>query len=215
MNPNPPTTSPAGPAGTALILLAAGQGSRMGSPKQLLPWDGRPLIRHAAEVALRSRCSPVVVVLGCAADTIRRALDGLPVVITENPAWESGMASSIQAGIQALDAQPVDSLILTLADQPRLTPEIYDRLVQTHRETGASVVTSEYAGTVGVPVLFGRDRFADLQALQGAQGCKGVILAHRDQAVGLPCPEAEFDVDTPADYARLQAAPGATGNTCR
>ena len=201
-DPQPPT-----PSSTGLVVLAAGQASRMGTPKQLLEWDGKPLIRHAVEQALQSKCTPVVVVLGFGASQMREALAGLPIQIVENPAWETGMASSIQTGVQALAAQNINSLILTLADQPKLTPAIYDHLAQLHRETGQSVVTSEYSGTVGVPVLFGRERYADLLALKGAQGCKGVIQAHRDQALGVPCPEAEFDIDTPADYERLRGGP--------
>lgn len=193
------------PTNTGLILLGAGQASRMGTPKQLLEWDGKPLIRHAAEQALQSHCSPVVVVLGFAAHQMRDALTGLPVKIVENPAWETGMASSIQAGIQALNHESVDSLILTLADQPMLTPQIFNHLVRVYRETGKPVITSEYSGTVGVPVLFARSHFTDLLALKGAQGCKGVIQTHRAESVGIPCPEAEFDIDTPADYERLRS----------
>lgn len=193
-----------------LIILAAGEASRMGRPKQLLEFRGRPLVRHAAETALASVCRPVVVVLGHAAATIRPALDGAPVAIAENPDWHEGVAGSIRAGVRVLAPQAVDGLILMLADQPLVTPAMLNRLVETHRTESAPIVASEYSGTVGVPVFFSREFFPHLLALEANQGCKGVILMHRDQARTIPCPEAAVDIDTPADYERLAACAGPT-----
>jgi molybdenum cofactor cytidylyltransferase len=162
------------------------------------------MIRHAAETALSSQCSKVTVVLGAGAGQIRGALSGLPVRIVENSRWTEGMGTSIQTGL----AEHVDNdgLILALADQPLITAKVYDRLIGEHCRSGQPIVASQYAGTVGVPVFFAKEFFGHLAALKPGQGCKGVILEHSPNAVLIDCPEAEMDVDTPADYEQFCAA---------
>jgi molybdenum cofactor cytidylyltransferase len=189
-----------------VVILAAGSSSRMGSPKQLLDYGGKPLLRHAVDVALASMCRNVMVVLGARANELRPALEGLPVNILENPRWEEGMGTSIRTGVEKAQADGLDGVILALADQPLVTPEILDRLVRTHIETGQPIIAAQYAGTVGVPVFFSREFFPNLLALKPGQGCKGVILAHAGNAIHLDCPEAEMDIDTPQDYDRVQRA---------
>lgn len=188
----------------ALVLLAAGASTRMGSPKQLLPYEGRPLIRHAAEVALASKCEPVVIVLGSHVEEIRAALGDLDVVVVENTEWQTGMGSSIRAGISGAEILGCAGAILALADQPRVTAEIYNHLIAEHDETGRPIIASEYSETVGVPVLFARAFFPDLKSLPANQGCNGVILAHLEQSILVACPEAELDLDTPDDYEKTK-----------
>lgn len=192
---------------TALILLAAGAATRMGSPKQLAPFRGQPLVCHTAGVALASVCRPVVVVTGAAAPEVGAVLASLPVRVATNPHWAEGVGTSIRTGIEALAGEDdVDSAILMLADQPLVTADILNELIDTHRRTGKDIVAAAYADTVGVPVLFSRGFFPKLAALTGNQGCKGVILGHPDQALSLPCPEAEADIDTPADLERFSGS---------
>ena len=191
----------------AVVLLAAGNSSRMGSPKQLLEYRHGPLIRHAAEVAIASGCARVIVVLGANAAEIRPALAGLPVDIVENPRWQEGMGASINAGIRAAEARGLGGAILTLGDQPLITPEILRNLILEHQCTGQPIVASQYARTVGVPVYFAKEYFPHLLALAPEQGCKGVILKHREDARQINCPEAEADLDTPEDYAQLALSP--------
>ena len=139
-----------------LILLATGSSSRMGSAKQLLPYRGRPLVRHATETALGSMATPVIVVVGARAEEIRAAMEGLTVEIVEYTRWEEGMGTSIEAGMRAASAWNLDGVILALADQPLVSAAILDRLITTHRETGKPIVASQYAGTVGVLAFFAR-----------------------------------------------------------
>ena len=188
-----------------IVMLAAGSSSRMGSPKQLLDYGGIPLLRHAADVALRSVCyGNVTVVLGSHAGDLRPALANLPVTIVENPHWEQGMGTSIHCGVAFADAAGLDGVILALADQPLVTPESLDRLIHLHCETGRPIVAARYAGTVGVPVFFAREYFSKLLALKPQQGCKGVILSHAENAFCVDCPEAEIDIDTPQDYLAIR-----------
>jgi len=175
----------------------------MGSPKQLKNYNGKPLVRHAADTALASVCSPVIVVLGANAAEIRPSLGDLPVAIVENARWAEGMGTSIQTGVQFAEERKLDAVILALADQPLVTARVYNRLVTEQEAAGKPIVTSEYAGTVGVPVLFTSEYFQHLLALRPEQGCKGVILAHQAMTLRIACPEAEADIDTPQDLHRL------------
>jgi molybdenum cofactor cytidylyltransferase len=192
-------------SGSAVILLAAGSSTRMGTPKQLLDFRGKPLLRHAVETALRTKSDAVVVVLGANAAKIRECLasvdtGGKTLEVVENPRWSEGMGTSIQTGLRTVEMLGLTGAILALADQPLVTPEILDRLITEHDRTGQPIIASHYAGTVGVPAYFANSRFPQLMDLAPDQGCKGVILKNGDAALRIDCPEAELDIDTPADY---------------
>ena len=193
--------------GVGAIVLAAGSSSRMGRPKQTLQYRGESLLRRAALNALGAGCRPVVVVTGAHAELSRRELDGLDVREVFNPLWETGMASSIRAGIEALtSADPdADAAILLLCDQPHANADVISRLVEARRAIGSPLVASAYGGGFGVPALFGRTLFAELTRLEGAAGAKQVIKRHASEAHFIPFPGGEVDVDTPDDFSRLTA----------
>jgi molybdenum cofactor cytidylyltransferase len=186
---------------SALILLAAGSSTRMGSAKQLLDFGGKPMLRFAAETAQASGCEPVIIVLGAHEAEIRPALADLDVEIIVNERWAEGMGTSIQAGLRALENRDVCGAILALSDQPFVTSDFLRGLVEKHRESGRSIVAAQYSGTAGVPVFFTRQAFPLLMALKPDQGCKGVILGHPSDALLVDCPDAAKDIDTPEDYA--------------
>ena len=190
-------------ANIGLIILAAGTAQRMGFPKQLMEYRGKPMVRHAAETALESCCRPVIVVIGAAADAVGESLDGLPIDIVMNGQWKTGMGSSIRLGMAALVNRDLEAAILSLADMPLITPQILNSLVETYEASGKPIIAAEYAGTVGAPALFSRAYFPLLEDLPFNQGCKTLILKHSHAVVRLACPEAEMDIDTPADYLRL------------
>lgn len=190
----------------ALMLLAAGAATRMGQPKQLLDFAGRPLIRHCTEIALASVCRPIVVVLGANADRVRPALADLPVRVVLNERWEAGVGTSIQAGLAALAGETSSGVLLTLADLPFIPARAFNDLVECHLSRGVSLVASSYSDTLGVPALFGRALFPELLNLEASAGCKGILLRHASNLASLPCPEAAADLDTPEDYARMKPA---------
>ena len=194
-------------AGVGAVVLAAGSSSRMGSPKQTLRFRGESLLRRAALAALGAGCRPVVVVTGAHAELSRRELDGLDVLEVFNPRWETGMASSIRAGIGGLVSADADAAaaVLLLCDQPHVMAEVISRLVAAHRATGSPVVASTYGGSFGVPALFSRTLFAELTRLEGMSGAKKVIKRHASEAHFLPFRGGEVDVDTPDDFSRLIA----------
>ena len=192
-----------GTAGVGAVVLAAGSSSRMGMPKQLLQFQGQTLLRRAALAALGAGCRPVVVVTGAHAGRTREELRGLDVLEVLNELWETGMASSVRAGVSALTESDASAVVLTLCDQPHVTSETINALVAAHRATGSPVVASEYGGSVGVPALFGRSLFHELMLLEGQEGAKQVIKRHAREARFVAFPGGETDVDTPDDFARL------------
>lgn len=193
--------------GVGAVILAAGSSSRMGSPKQTLPFRGTSLLRRAALAALGAGCRPVVVVTGAHAELSRRELDGLDARDVLNPQWETGMASSIRAGIEGLiGADPeAAAAILMLCDQPHVTAGVLSGLIAAHRATGRPVIASTYGGSFGVPAFFSRTLFAELTRLEGLSGAKEIIKRHASEARFLLFQGGEVDVDTPDDFSRLIA----------
>ena len=165
------------------------------------------MLRRAALAALGAGCRPVVVVTGANAELSRGELGGLDVREALNTLWETGMASSVRAGVEGLtDADPdAAAAVLMLCDQPHVTAEVIGGLVAAYRAKGSPVVASVYGGSFGVPALFGRAVFAELAQLEGAAGAKQVIKRYAGEAHFLPFPGGEVDVDTPDDFSRLSA----------
>jgi molybdenum cofactor cytidylyltransferase len=206
-----------------VLLLAAGGSTRMGRPKQLLDYHGRPLLRHGVEQALGSICRPVIVVLGADAEACRAAIQDLPVEIVINAGWTAGMGSSIRVGMSALlerrtradsdraaDADAdADAVVIALADQPLISSAFLDSLVRRHAEQRTPMVAASYDDRPGVPALFARALFPRLVALDGQAGAKALLQAAGDDLVTIPAPQAAMDIDTPDDYARLLRAPHA------
>jgi molybdenum cofactor cytidylyltransferase len=191
---------------TALIVLAAGASTRMGQPKQLLNFHGKPLLRHMVEIAIASPCQPILVVLGANAAAIQPTLQALPIYLIDNPRWVDGMGSSIQCGIQCLSSFPnsIDSAILTVCDQPFVSVSLIGQLIQVYRSSQAQIVASAYSDTLGVPALFDRQLFSELLGLDGAEGAKSVITRHG--AIGVDFPEGSIDLDTPEEYDSIHKA---------
>ena len=192
-------------AGVGAVVLAAGSSSRMGRPKQTLQFRGESLLRRAALAALGAGCRPVIVVTGANAELSRRELEGLDVREVWNPLWETGMASSIRAGVEALISADAAADVLLLCDQPHVNADVIARLTEAHRATGSPLVASAYGGSFGAPALLGRALFDELARLEGAAGAKQVIKRHASEAHFLPFPGGEVDLDTPDDFSRLIA----------
>jgi molybdenum cofactor cytidylyltransferase len=187
------------------ILLAAGTSSRMGSNKMLFELDGESVLRGAVRRALAGGLSPLLVVLGHEEETTRRELDGLPCQAVVNPAYESGINSSLKAGVAALPAG-VQGAVVMLADMPYVTPAMIAGLIDRYRTTEAPLVISDYEGVNAPPMLYDRALFEELKAMTG-EGCgRQVVKAHRHEAEVLPWPATALaDLDVPEDYARFQS----------
>ncbi len=155
------------------ILLAAGASRRMGQPKLLLPWNGMPLVRHAAVTALAAGLDQLVVVTGFRSEHVVAALDGLGLTTVHNAEWLDGQSSSLRAGVAAV--AEADAAIVLLSDQPLLRASTIALLIDTYRRTSAVLVAPRYGGRRGNPVLFDRSLFKALQAIEGDRGAREVI----------------------------------------
>jgi molybdenum cofactor cytidylyltransferase len=186
-----------------VIVLAAGGSSRMGSPKQLLRYRGQTLIRRAAEAALASKCDRVVVVIGSEASQMRREVEDLPVSVVGNENWQTGMSSSIRAGLDELRQHDLDGIVIMLCDQPFVTAGILNDLITTHRQTGKPIVASSYETTKGVPAFFARELFPELTSLSADEGARRLIVKHPDLVATINFPEGAIDIDTPQDTKKL------------
>jgi len=186
------------------LLLAAGESQRMGRLKQLLPLGGSTLIEVALENLLRSRLQEVIVVLGFGAEEIRPRVEAKGVRVAVNPRYKEGMASSLRVGLDALDPR-AEGILVALADQPFIPPEVIDRLIEAFQGTSQGIVVPTFQGRRGHPVIFHRRYMEELRSLSGDQG--GRELLHRNPEdlleVEVDCPGVITDIDTLEDYWRF------------
>ncbi|MEU1882367.1 nucleotidyltransferase family protein [Streptosporangium sp. NPDC020072] len=183
-------------AASAGLLLAAGGGSRLGTPKALVELDGERLVDRGVRLLREGGCHPVVVVLGAADAQVRGA------VVVRNPDWRSGMGSSLRTGLAALPGD-AERVVIALADQPSIGPQAVLRLVEAAR-LGASVAVATYAGRRRNPVLVAREHFAEVAGLAaGDVGARAFLRAHPELVVEVPCDDVgdPADIDTPGDLA--------------
>src|SRR5882757_4198756 len=143
------------------IILAAGAATRMGAQKQLLRYRGLTLLEQCIGQALEAHLHPVIVVIGAGAPDVRAAITARPVEIVENPAWQSGMGSSLSAGIQGIlnASADVTAVAVLLADQPRVQAEHLSAMRRLLETGSALAVAAQYNGGLGVPALFKRELF--------------------------------------------------------
>jgi molybdenum cofactor cytidylyltransferase len=199
-----PSTTESSEPKIAGLLLAAGGSSRLGRPKQLVEFEGKTLIRRAAETLIEAGCSPVYVVLGAETERSRQELEGLKVVVVINDCWPSGMGSSIALGVESLidSGMAAEAVLVSLCDQPFVTAENLRMFLDTFRKTRAAVIAAKYNDVAGVPAIFSSRAFPDLAALEGEKGAREIIRISLD-AVTIPLPEAAIDIDHYQDLKRL------------
>ncbi|HEY0779571.1 MAG TPA: nucleotidyltransferase family protein [Gemmatirosa sp.] len=196
----------------AAVVLAAGASTRLGRPKQLVLHEGEPLVRRAVRAAVDAGARPVVVVLGARAAEIAPALDGVAGIdVITHARWADGLGASLAAGLRALDAgsgsagsgdAPTDGVLLTVCDQPLVDARALGALIDAFAGP-ATAVAAEYAGTLGVPAVIGRDHLDAFRTRTGDAGAGRWLRAHAALVTPVPMPAAAFDVDTEADVVRL------------
>jgi molybdenum cofactor cytidylyltransferase len=195
-----------------IAILAAGGSSRMGQPKQLLPFQNKTLIEHVVSAATDSLCDPIVLVLGAYSERIIATIH-VParVHIEVNEQWQEGLASSLRAGVQALRRLDdcIDGMIVSLADQPFVSANIFDALISEFQQSAKLIVASRYSDAVGPPALFHRSLLDELLQTTGDKGARRIVEKYADQVRALEFSQGSVDLDTIDDYLALNA-PGSS-----
>jgi molybdenum cofactor cytidylyltransferase len=191
----------------AAIVMAAGRSSRMGGANKLLSEiAGQPLIVRTIEGVLASRAQPIIAVLGHEAGKTRAAIGDRPVTIVENPAYASGMASSLKAGLLALPVD-VDGVLVCLGDMPRIAPAVLDRLIAAFNPLeGRAICVPVFEGKRGNPALWAKSFFSEMGSLAGDVGARHLIGQYAELVAEVPMPDDSvlLDIDTPEALASLR-----------
>ena len=187
-------------AKTAGVLLAAGASRRMGKPKQLLSWQGKTLVAHAAD-ELQAVCDAVVVVTGETDQAVRAAL-GKDANTAYNERWQEGMGTSIACGIREIESLGgFDQVLIATCDQPGLSRLHYQRLL-AEKENLAGIATA-YGNRGGVPAVFSQEHWQSLKSLSQDQGARALINDEKAPFRRLVPQEDSRDIDTPEDFQDL------------
>jgi molybdenum cofactor cytidylyltransferase len=185
------------------VLLAAGRSSRMGANKLFLEIEGETVLRRAASAGIAAGLDPLIVVLGHESDRAEAQLAGLRCVPLVNPDYAKGMNTSVSAGIAALGDDPAAAVVM-LADMPLVTAEMIGKVVSTWQDQ--PLVLSVYGQVVAPPILYARPLFRELRALEGENGGKRVVEAHRRAAAEVRWPASALqDLDVPGDVDRVRS----------
>jgi molybdenum cofactor cytidylyltransferase len=186
-----------------VVVLAAGASTRFGATKQLVRVNGRPLLHTVVSRAAELAGHSVTVVLGAHAGELAPLLKHSPAAVAVNREWAEGIASSIRTGVAHTPAT-ADAILIMLADQAAVTTEDLRRLAGAWRRNPASITSAQYGGGVGVPAIFPRWCYRELNELRGDRGAQALLQRHIDRLVRLPMPSAELDIDRPEDLLTLE-----------
>jgi CTP:molybdopterin cytidylyltransferase MocA len=179
-------------------VLAAGAGSRYGTPKALVAYDRKLLVHHAVDTLAEAGLTPTLVVLGAQAERVREAAPGLPGTVL-NPDWPTGLGSSLRAGLAALAGTPAEAAVVLLVDMPGVTPSAVRRIAAL--AAPGALAMGGYHDRRGHPVLLGREHWAGVaETATGDRGARDYLRAHADLVQVVPVGDVadDFDIDVPA-----------------
>lgn len=187
------------------MILAAGASSRLGHPKQLVEFQNKTLLQHIIDSAAPLNFTPSLLILGANANQIRRATNLNNVTVLDNENWSEGIASSIRLGVSESIKwnESLESILFLLSDQPFVTTELIEELIQKHANKNQRITASRYMENVGVPAIFGKTFFPQLLELTGDVGAKKIIAQNGKHVESIHFKRGFFDVDTKEDYIKL------------
>lgn len=177
----------------------------MGTPKMLLVYNGKSLLQHVIDEAQALTDNAVVVVTGCYHHLLEAYLIEQAIDYVENNNWASGMGSSVSAGVHySLHRYPnLESILVLTCDQPFVHKALFQQMIDARTASGKGIAACAYAGTLGIPVLFGKDYLSLLASLKDNQGAKKIIANAMEDVVTVNFTYGELDIDEPEDYRKL------------
>ena len=179
----------------------------MGSAKQLLRLDGRPLLQHVLDSVRASSVAEIILVLGFEAQAIEKEIDRENVCVVMNESYRHGIGTSLKAGLASVNPH-VEAALIVLADQPFVRSATLDRLISEHRASKAQIVIPTYRGFRGNPVLLDRSVFPEVMALTGDVGCRAIFGDHPEGIVKVEVDDVGIllDIDRQSDFEELRKA---------
>lgn len=191
----------------SVVILAAGQASRMGRVKQLLPFNNSTLLQIAIQHTLKSKAEKVYVVLGANSEIIKDKISGDDVSIIQNANWQDGLSSSIVSAINYIDNSKIkpDALLVMLADQPNVDSNYINKLISKHQNNQQKIIASAYGNINGVPAIFPQKYFKKLLSLKGDKGAKILLNTNEVDVVSYTPTSTKIlnDIDSSEDYQNL------------
>ncbi len=189
----------------AVVILAAGSSSRLGTAKQLLPWKQTTLLEHSIKTILELNCDDVFVILGANHNLIKSKIDCKKVDVLVNDNWELGLGNSIASGVKYIqESKEVDGILLVLADQPLIDSKYLKSLIDKFEVNNNKIIASSYSnGKKGVPVLFDKEYFEELSKLNGDKGAKTLLDKYVPNVFAINAEHLVSDIDTEEDYDKL------------
>lgn len=181
------------------LIIAAGESSRLNSPKQLLKWRGNYLINHIVNIAAKSAIHEIVVVLGSRFEKIKSIIHDKNVTILENKDWQYGMSSSIKAGISSLSNEITGAFII-LVDQPFITTNLFNTMTMRFNQTSANIIAPIVGRQQANPVLFRKQFFPKLLEISGDRGAKALLKENSVEWVEWQDSKLLLDIDSEDDY---------------
>ena len=185
-----------------IVILAAGNSSRMGTSKQLLDVGGQTLLQKTVNAALESKIQNVSVVLGSNSQIHSKTINGMPVKILVNPDWALGMGNTLKFSLKKLLESNINlqGVLYMVCDQPRITTQHINNVIDLFLKQKPVAVGSHYKGTYGVPALFDRITFSSLLAINDRAGAKTVLQKLEADLKLVPFDGGEIDLDTREEY---------------
>ena len=185
------------------VVLSAGESSRMGRPKALLPIDGQTFIERIVAALKQTTVGKIIVILGHNARELEAKISHLPVQILINTDYKQGQLSSLQLAVRDLQADAdCDGILVHLVDHPYLAPALVQEMIRRFYETKKRIIVPKFHGKRGHPVIFSNALFGELLSAPMAEGAKAVVNAHRAETLEIDTQEEGIavDIDTPELY---------------
>ncbi len=185
-----------------IVIIAAGESKRLGTPKQLLVYEGKTLINRLIDIVKITGSYPITIVLGANAEKIQSQLTETDLHIVYNSQWEEGMASSISLGVEMAtkNFDHLDGIMILVCDQPHINTNNIHSLIELQRQTKLPIAACYYENILGTPALFHQSLFADLMSLKGDIGAKKLIKLREEEVAKLHFNKGILDIDTMEDY---------------